>query len=615
MFRRFHRWFLVLSAFLGAWAACSHAVRAQHGQQLTELPAPIAIYSHDSASAQASGATPLSEEVAMNELDELVRLKNSGVHFDYDLIGPSGFTPDSGYRTLRAQDWPDGPGAWIDRCRAAGIGPGLRLAGNTVRMGEPAPATFPPQWKSSLDPRNRSLSLFEGGFLPDLMTVLQFWYDRGVRLFQFDSIDLTAATPASSARLSKDEIVARNAAALNGALIAFRRKNRDAVLLVLTGPDAFPDGASMPRASAGSIDGAAGLLSNSVKLGAFQVLSLGRPRAASAPQANVVQSIEIENDGRVRRFEQIGVPLRHIDAAGFTVIGIENSGHHAPLREWKGPFLLAMARGGWVNSIHGDLHRIQEVDAFWMARVQKLFFNLQAQGHIHSFGASPGSGQPYGFAATTRRGSVFVVMNPGLNAAQLALPPLASGQPIESVGRIQFRDAGFTPRLHGGAVTLGPGQMAMIGYGAYAQPAYNFGVEQDVVIPNSIQPVDADFQSDAPGDLEADIDPPIQGVLRVVVLGRSPGNPIPPIAGGDPLNAERLSRNFTFDVTQGGRSIPVRLKGGENTGYEAAFTGPIWLVAEIDVNDLTPGLPVSVQFRSKLGNSTDLEGSAYQVVY
>jgi hypothetical protein len=206
-------------------------------------------------------------------------------------------------------------------------------------------------------------------------------------------------------------------------------------------------------------------------------------------------------------------------------------------------------------------------------------------------------------------------MNPGLAAAELALPPLESGEPIEGAGRIQFRDAGFAPRLRGDTVTLGPGQMAMIGFGAYTESAYNYGVQQDVVIPNSIEPVDANFQSDAPGDLEARIDPPIEGVLRVIVLGHQPDSQSPPNTTAGRLAGDRAGRNFTLDVTQGGRPIPVRLNDGENAGYAAAHAEPIWLVAEIDVNDLTPGLPVSVQFHSILGEPADLEGSAYQVVY
>jgi hypothetical protein len=274
-----------------------------------------------------------------------------------------------------------------------------------------------------------------------------------------------------------------------------------------------------------------------------------------------------------------------------------------------------MARGGWVNTVHGDLQRIPDVDAYWMARAQKLFLSLQAQDRIHSFGAAPGTGRPYGFAAATHHGSVYVAINPSLAPAQLDLPALSTIRPIDGDGRIQFRDAGFKLRLHGNTITLGPGQMAMVGYGRYAQPAYNFGVQQDVVIPKLIERVDADFQSTAPGALEARMDPPIEGVLRIVVLGRAfvsqhPSNSAP---GG--LADPGSNRNFTFEVTQGGRPIPVRLNGEETSDGEAPRFRSIWLVAEIDVDDLTPGLPIRVRIQSQLGESADLQASAYQVIY
>ena len=56
------------------------------------------------------------------------------------------------------------------------------------------------------------------------MNALQYWYDHGIRMFKFDFVDLSAATPATAARLSKAEIKERNATAFREALRAFRQK-------------------------------------------------------------------------------------------------------------------------------------------------------------------------------------------------------------------------------------------------------------------------------------------------------------------------------------------------------------------------------------------------------
>ena len=171
----------------------------------------------------------------------------------------------------------------------------------------------------------------------------------------------------------------------------------------------------------------------------------------------------------------------------------------------------------------------------------------------------------------------------------------------------------FLRRLTGNAITLGPGQMAAVGSGAYAAPEFNFGVQQDVVIPSSIEPVDADFQLTAPGLLEARIDPPIRGVLRVVVIEReAKGGTQPGTADSAPAGSKN---RFTLEITQAGRPIPLRPGGIESEDNGALNAQSSWAVAEIDINDLTPGIPLRVRFHSNENPQAALEGSAYQVIY
>jgi hypothetical protein len=329
------------------------------------------------------------------------------------------------------------------------------------------------------------------------------------------------------------------------------------------------------------------------------------------PQTNFRRSIDIATDDRVRRFEQLGVPLALIDSARFSAAPHDSgSGIRVSLSAWKGAFLLSMARGGWLNTVYGGLQPIQESDARWMARVQKLFFTLQEQGHIHSFGGPPGAGQPYGFVGATSRGAVAVVVNPGQSAAALDLSSSRSDQLSQGPGRLLFRDAGFLPQLTGNAIKLGPGQMAVVGFGAYAAPAYSFGVQDDVVIPSSIEPIEAAFQSTAPGTIEASINPPIEGVLRVVVLAHAPGGQISRNLSAAPAG-QNAPKPFVLKATQSGRPIPLRM--GDTDSLLSA--GPTWAVAEIDVDDLTPGIPVVVSFRSDGADPAGLEASAYAVEY
>ena len=73
------------------------------------LSAPISVYNNWSSYDELSDNIPLTETLAMRELDELLRLKRAGVQFDYYMMDAFWFAPDGGYRTWRKPNWPNGP--------------------------------------------------------------------------------------------------------------------------------------------------------------------------------------------------------------------------------------------------------------------------------------------------------------------------------------------------------------------------------------------------------------------------------------------------------------------------------------------------------------------------
>jgi len=124
----------------------------------------------------------------------------------------------------------------------------------------------------------------------------------------------------------------------------------------------------------------------------------------------------------------------------------------------------------------------------------------------------------------------------------------------------------------------------------------------------SVKPLDASFHTGASGTIEASIDPPIQGILRIIV--RTTASTGRPQHGGSADPHQPL----TLEVTQWDRPVPFRLVNKIGR-HDLVGGGPSLLVADIDVNDLTPGVPVRVRIHS---NSTDLsvlEGRAYAIVY
>ncbi|MGA2632829.1 MAG: hypothetical protein ABSF16_01205 [Terracidiphilus sp.] len=560
------------------------------------LQAPISVYNNWSSYDELSDNIPLTEKLAMRELDELLRLKRAGVRFDYYMMDAFWFAPDGAYRDWRKPNWPNGPDAWIKKCRDNGVLPGLWFSTNTLVKIQAAPA-----WKNSLNANGSAMSFSEGGFLPDFMSVLQHWYDRGIRMFKFDFVDLTAATPADAGTMSKAQIKERNSTAFREALLTFRQKNPDAVLLAFNGFGGTLDNTYSPLPFSDPTD--------LRWLEVFQMEYTGDPRPSDVPEANFWRSMDIYSDHMVRRFEQLGFPLERIDSTGF-MVGNTGTIYYRRLHAWKGAFLLMMARGGWVNTVHGNLEFIDNRDALWVARAQSLFFELQGLGRIHTFGGIPGEVEPYGFGGVTTRGSVYVVVNPGQTVAGVKLPVLAPDQPSLGQGRVQFRDAGFEPQINGTQLSLGPGQMAMVGFGAYASLDFDFGIQSDVVIPRSIAPFPISFRDAGVGSIEASVQPFTHGVLRVIVQEMTPNGELRRTWAGGPPSGENMGKVFALSASQNDRTIPVRID------YDKViWSGLNWAVGEIDAKDLTPGIPLLLRFHSAEKDPIKVKGTAYLVEY
>jgi hypothetical protein len=191
---------------------------------------PVWVYNNWSSYDELSDNIPLTEALAMKELDEIARLRKLGIHFDYSMMDAFWFAPDGGYLEWRTPNWPNGPDRWIARCKANGLLPGMWFGTNELVKINAAP-----QWRDSLTAKGGSMAFYEVGFLPDFMNVLQFWYDRGIRMFKFDFVDFGAATPAAEKTQTPTEIHAKNETAFREALKKFRTKNPEVMLVAFNG--------------------------------------------------------------------------------------------------------------------------------------------------------------------------------------------------------------------------------------------------------------------------------------------------------------------------------------------------------------------------------------------
>jgi hypothetical protein len=267
-----------------------------------------------------------------------------------------------------------------------------------------------PAWHDSLNKQGTAMAYYEGGFLPDFMDTLQYWYGQGIRMFKFDFVDLTVATAQDEGKLSKDEIIRRNTEALRSALATFRAKNPDVVLEAFNGFGGDMDSTYYPFPFKTPVD--------LNWLDVFDAQYAGDLRPSDVPEMNFWRSMDIYSDHQVRRYEQAHLPIERIDSTGF-MVGKTGTIYYRAMHAWKSALILMMARGGWMDTTHGNLELITDEDARWFARAQSLFLHFQSEGRIKTFGGIPGEVQSYGFGALDGDGSVYVVMNPAQDVAHV----------------------------------------------------------------------------------------------------------------------------------------------------------------------------------------------------
>jgi hypothetical protein len=433
------------------------------------------------------------------------------------------------------------------------------------------------------------------------MNVLQFWYDRGIRMFKFDFVDFGAATPAAEKTQTPEEIHARNATAFREALKAFRQKNPDVVLVAFNGFGGDVESTAGPFPFRNPVD--------LRWLEVFDSLYSGDPRPSDVPELNFWRSMDIYSDHMVRRYEQSFLPLERIDSTGF-MIGNTGTIYYRKTNAWKGMLLLMVARGGWVNTIHGNLEFLDDQEAKWFARVQKMYAGLQAMGRTKTFGGIPGDVEPYGFGSLDSGGAIYTVMNPAQSVEEIEFPPLSQVQrPLEH-GRVIFRDAGFLPVLKGNAIKLGPGQMAAVGFGRYASPEFDLGVQEDVRIPHMITPIDASFSEKGSNTIEATIGPPANGDLRIIFQQRGKDGGIMRSWPGGPPNGKTVGTVLKIVAEQGGKVLPIEIHYDQQV-----WSGLSWGAGEIKHGDFAGGVPVTIRCSSAEKDAVKLEARLYAVRY
>jgi len=553
---------------------------------------PISVYNNWSAYDELSDNVALTEELALKQLDEMLRLREAGVRMDYYLMDAFWFAEDGGYRTWRKPHFPDGPDNWLAGCLEHGIKPGLWVSTNTLTK-----LICIDEWESSVNAQRSGMCLFTGGYLSHFMETLQRYYDRGVRMYKFDFADFWAHTPEVSRTMRHEEMAALNVATLKNALRVFRQKNPEVVLLAYNGFGGELSGTSLPMLKTVDADW----------LTVFDSLYCGDPRPSDVPCMNFWRSKDIYSDHMVRYYESNDIPLERIDNCAF-MIGTTGTCYNRGTEAWKAMLLLSLARGGWVNVFYGNLDLLDAPKAEWFARAQSVFMPLLAHGRTCTFGGVPGEATPYGYASTSPRGSAYTVVNPSQTVAEVNLPVLSDWQAPLAGGRVLFSDAGFEPELGDSFITLGPEQVALVGFGDYASEDYDLGVQDDVVIPRQIAGVPATFEATTSNSVSAVITAPAEGSLRIVMRQLNSDGTARRSTGGAPPSGVSMGNILCIGARQGDRDLPIRIN------YDKAiWSGLSWAVAEIDAADMEAGGQIAISCSTSEIPGVDLDCRVYAV--
>ena len=584
---------LVSLLFACSFAAVAQPVAYRSPHMLRD---PIFVYNNWSSYDELSDNVPLTEQLALKEFDELMRLRRDGVRFDYYMMDAFWFAKDGGYRTWRKQTWPNGPDRWLEQCRKNSIRPGMWFGTNLLVQLDPAP-----EWLDSLNGKKSAMCFYKGGFLPHFVQTLQYWYERGVRMFKFDFVDFGAATPEIEASTAPAEIRSRNENAFREALVHFRERNPDVVLVAFNGFGGNVEGTSLPFPCRDPID---------IRwLEVFDTLYSGDPRPSDVPMMNFWRSADLYADHMVRRYHDSFLPLERIDSTS-VMFATTGTDYYRRTSAWKSSVLLMMARGGWINTIHGNLELIDDSMADWLRKVQSLFLPMQALGRTKTFGGVPGDIEPYGFVSLDTNGAVYVVVNPMQAVRSIALSRLSEEQRPLGQGRILFRDAGFQPSLSRDSITLGPEQLALVGYGQYAHPQSDLGIEEDVRIPLSIEPVPATFRPHGRNEVQASATPPQGADLRIIMRQRSPDGQIQRTWAGGPPNGMSMEKVFQIQARHQANSLPIEIQYGKTI-----WSGLSWAAGEVRSAEIPRDGPLVITCSSGEKSEVSLEVELYAVKY
>ncbi|MDD4923041.1 MAG: hypothetical protein PHS30_11280, partial [Bacteroidales bacterium] len=219
----------------------------------------------------------------------------------------------------------------------------------------------------------------------------------------------------------------------------------------------------------------------------------------------------------------------------------------------------------------------------------------------------PGTAKPYGYLAKNSKGCLVTVLNPSQKMEKVTFP----FNPLDH-GKLLFTDNGFKPVIENNSITLGPEQMAVVGFGQYANGQYDLGIQDDVTIPSYIEPVHSEITLTEKGKAKVVFHYDGKNDLRIIFSQKKQdGHPLR-ISGGSPPNGKYMSELLHIKAVQNKEEIPLIINYDKQI-----WSGLSWAVCEIQHRHLKKDSPIHIQYTVIDPNKGDflIECRIYEVKY
>ena len=152
--------------------------------------------------------------------------------------------------------------------------------------------------------------------------------------------------------------------------------------------------------------------------------------------------------------------------------------------------------------------------------------------------------------------------------------------------------------------------MAAIGYGRFADPKFDLGIQDDVKIPISITPLTAQFHPSGPNTISANLQPPSTGDIRIVMQQKGSDGQIRRSWPGGPPNGKSVGKVLTLHASQGKADLPIKVD------YDRViWSGLSWAVGEIRHDKFSESKSITIQCSSAEKDKMMLDCKVYAIQY